>query len=233
MKVVCFCRHPKLCDVVRINMLIQYVCKHRLVPLITDRVPFFAGFRGARQLSPQLEPPWTRKMEGKPDWNKPPLNQNQTMVKQIHKVLKIVDESQQTWKDMTNVDKNTYLHSGKSPHCLSSFNWSHRWSSMLMWWKHFKTCNFCMLTQECKRYLIHEKPSAVVSIDAYLSGPIPIYSHPVLYLFVSAYIDLSLHVYAYLKKCDQYQHCKNCNCCTAKFKRTRKYEVRSPAFPNS
>lgn len=33
------------------------------------------------------------------------------------------------------------------------------------------------------------------------------------------------------KKCNQYQHCKSCNCCTAAFKRTRTYEVRSQAIP--
>lgn len=196
-------------------MLIQHVCKHRLMPLIKDRVPFLLASVAHDSCLPNWNPDkrfyriqtccmWSIKTLGPGRWRgsrfrlkQAALNQNQAMVKAIHKVLKIVDESQQTWKEMTNFDKNTYLHSGKSPHCLSSFNWSRQWSSMRMWWKHFKTCNFCMLTQECKRYLIHEQPSAVVSIDAYLSGPtypylsIPIQSSPIsvcicLYQFIFA-----------------------------------------------
>ena len=64
------------------------------------------------------------------------------------------------------------------------------------------TWNSGMLTQECKPYLIDEKPSALVPIDAYLSLPTyPYLSIPIQsYLFVSIYMDLSLHAFGNSKK---------------------------------
>ena len=71
-----------------------------------------------------------------------------------------------------------------------------------------------------------------LSMPTYLYLPIhtclfpssPIYSYPSIWIYL--YMLLVIQ-----KKCNQYQHCKSCNCCTAKFKRTRTYEVRNQTIP--